>query len=197
MVGTEMISGMEELVNHIRELEAEIKKLRASAAEEENRYQDCNESWKAHYYAEKEKLQQENEKLKKRIEEDHKAVPTFLIQDMYHDTKEENKKLKEERDFFQLEFHKTLQHQADDTEHYEKENKKLKEEIAHKNKLFGEWCEENKKLKEENEKLFHKADNWELKYHTLRDQLNLSSESDESDEESDDVIETEPESDKP
>ena len=85
MVATELITGMEELVNHIRELEAE------------------------------------NKKLKKRIEEDHKAVPTFLIQDMYHDTKEEN------------------------------------------------------------EKLFHKADNWELKYHTLRNQLNLSSESDEED----------------
>jgi len=33
------------------------------------------------------------------------------------------------------------------------ENKKLKEEIAHKNKKFGEWCEENKKLQEENKKL--------------------------------------------
>jgi len=47
---------------------------------------------------EHEKLKQENEKLKKRIEEDHKAVPTFLIQDMYRDVKEENEKLKEENE---------------------------------------------------------------------------------------------------
>lgn len=38
-------------------------------------------------------------------------------------------KLKKERDFFNEEFHKTLQHQADDSEQYEKEIKSLKEEI--------------------------------------------------------------------
>lgn len=33
------------------------------------------------------------------------------------------------------------------------ENKKLKEEIQHKNEKFAEWCVENKKLKEENKEL--------------------------------------------
>jgi len=48
-------------------------------------------------------------------------------------------KLKEERDFFNEEFHKTLQHQADDSEQYEKEIsdqcdliKSLKEELANR-----------------------------------------------------------------
>ena len=35
----------------------------------------------------------------------------------------------------------------------EKENKKLKEEIKHKNEKFSEWCEENKELKEYSDNL--------------------------------------------
>ena len=83
------------------------------------------------------KLKAENEKLKKRIEEDHKAVPSFLIQDMYHDSKEENKKLKEE-------------------------NKKLKEQLKEPKELFlykakvKELRDEIKELKEENIKLKEK-----------------------------------------
>jgi hypothetical protein len=42
------------------------------------------------------KLKEENKKLKKRIEEDHKAVPSFLIKDLYLDAAEENKELKKE-----------------------------------------------------------------------------------------------------
>ena len=41
------------------------------------------------------KQDEEIKKLKKRIEEDHKAVPSFLIQDKYMDAMEENKKLQE------------------------------------------------------------------------------------------------------
>lgn len=59
----------------------------------------------------------------------------------------------------------------------EEENKKLKEEIAHKNKLFGEWCEENRKLKDTILRWQEKAD------------FDLS--------DSDDEDLTEPESDKP
>ena len=53
----------------------------------------------------------------------------------------ENEKLKEERDYFNEEFHKTLQHQADDMEQYEKlekENEKLKEDSVPKEILFAE-----------------------------------------------------------
>ena len=74
---------------------------------------------------------------------------------------EEIKELKEERDFFHQEFHKTLQHQADDMEQYEKEIKKLQAHYdkttskehcwanAEFAKKFEAYSIENEKLKEE------------------------------------------------
>ena len=90
----------------IQKLEEEIKELKKKEIaelkeiEEENKElkedlqhtKDC--SWD--YYTELLKLRKENKKLKRRIEEDHKAVPSFLIKDLYLDATEENKKLKEE-----------------------------------------------------------------------------------------------------
>ncbi len=64
----------------------------------------------------------------------------------------ENKKLKEEL----LTSNTALQIVKDENEvnkknmfKFMKQNKELTTEIAHKNKKFGEWCEENKKLKEQ------------------------------------------------
>ena len=50
------------------------------------------------------KVKEENEKLKKRIEEDHKAVPSFLIKDLYLDAARENKTLKEEHESLKKDF---------------------------------------------------------------------------------------------
>ena len=102
---------------------------------------------------------------------------------------EENKNLKCEDD--------TLEDTLASLNFYTEQCAELKEEIKKLKEKIDEQYEfsyfkkmkdlqgENKKLKEENDTLFHKADHWELKYHTLRDQLNLSSEED-SDEEPED-----------
>ena len=71
-----------------KEIEEENKELK----EDLQHTKDC--SWD--YYTELLKLRKENKKLKRRIEEDHKAVPSFLIKDLYLDATEENKELKEE-----------------------------------------------------------------------------------------------------
>lgn len=94
-------------------------------------------------------LENENKILADEVKMKEELIPGMEeLVNHIRELEAENKKLKQERDFFESEFHKTLQHQADDTEHYEKENKELRKEIAHKNKLFGEWCEENRKLKD-------------------------------------------------
>ena len=98
------------------------------------------------------KLKQENEKLKKRIEEDHKAVPTFRIQDMYRDVKEENEKLKEE-------------------------NEKLKWDCEQMGK--SPWvgtpaCDKMLKLIEENKKLNQQNDYAYKQINELTSKINLS-----------------------
>lgn len=87
----------------------------------------------------------------------------------------------------------------------EAKNKKLEEELETCRKVrfsVSEMCqelrEEKKKLKEENYTLFHKADHWELKYHTLTKLWRERSEQlRRINEDSDDEEITEPESDKP
>jgi len=187
MVATELILGMEELVNHIRELEAKNKKL-----EEENKDLKCSlagarEVRKRLDYAIKKleaknkKLEEENKKLKEPMVEELEdylemngaeggIIKTQHERDFY---KKKVVELKGERDFFESEFHKTLQHQADETEHYEEENKKLegeikrlKEEQEYQPKgsridpegLHDYMKEEIDKLKEENKKLKEKSD---------------------------------------
>jgi len=128
-------------------------------------------------------ITEENEELKEKIiclkSDSYNQVSQAEFDDMQEDLEAEIKKLKEERDFFQLEYHKSLEIYADDSEHYEKEIKKLKEEqfdnmeelakrdgmclvdIHLYDKLIQQE-EENKQLKEENKKL--KAENeylWE------------------------------------
>ena len=45
-------------------------------------------------------------------------------------------------------------------EDLQKENKKLKEEITHKNNKFSEWIEENRQLKEENKCVLESIEGW-------------------------------------
>ena len=183
MVSTELILGMEELVNHIRELEAKNKKL-----EEENKDLKCSlagarEVRKRLDYAIKKleaknkKLEEENKKLKEPMVEELEdylemngaeggIIKTQHERDFY---KKKVVELKGERDFFESEFHKTLQHQADETEHYEEENKKLEGEI----KRLKEEQEYQPKgsridpeglhdyMKEENKKLTEKLEAFE------------------------------------
>lgn len=79
--------------------EKELKDVKKEMNEIQNTLVDENEDTLAslNFYKEQcAELKEERKELKKRIEEDHKAVPSFLIQDKYMDAMEENKKLKEE-----------------------------------------------------------------------------------------------------
>jgi len=130
-----------------------IKKLQAQLKEYETecypRKEQKTYTIDAHSYDKAMKdlmrLSEENKKLKQKyelsleqtdkLEEENKNLNKYLAETKIHLCFEEDmKKLKEERDLFEVEFHKTLEHQANDCESYEKENEKLKEE--------------NKKLKE-------------------------------------------------
>ena len=133
-MGTELIMGMEEVINYLKELEEKNKKLQEDLKTQTTRA----DAWEKSYYSECEvrqsdmyRVKEENKKLQEKY--DNMREVRYSVSEMrqkqVHQLTEENKKLKQERDFFESEFHKTLQHQADDTEHYEKENKKLKDTI--------------------------------------------------------------------
>ena len=113
--------------------------------EDVQQYKDTLEDHFHHYELLKVKndnLEAEVKKLKKRIEEDHKAVPTFLIQDMYHDAKEENKKLKTKNENNEQEIARLRLVVAGLITRHEEEVKKLEEKnaelIAEKLKLDDE-----------------------------------------------------------
>jgi len=63
------------------------------------------------------------------------------IEGVVEDLKAENQKLKNERDDFEVQWHKTMEHQADDTEEYEKQIKKLKGELDDWHKALNEDVE--------------------------------------------------------
>ena len=98
MPATELITGMEELVNHIRELEEENQEL------QENLTHTEDNSWD--YYGELLKLREENKKLKKKFEVMNSVQEAFrkqlraemdlLLNDYDKKPKTENEKLKEE-----------------------------------------------------------------------------------------------------
>ena len=65
-------------------------------------------------------------------------------------------------------------------EDLQKENKKLKEEIAHKNEKFSEWIKENKELEEHNKELMDQNKKFYLAHEELTEQKdNLAQEYDE------------------
>ncbi len=149
-------------------------------------------------------LEADNNRLKGEIKIKEELIPgmekmiAYLnkIQEENKKLKEENKELKEqnEEDFEE----KAIQYVYQYTDHYDDwvENstlyQKLKEENKKEVKLLQDQLEDDDDDKicdllecdhdgryDAISELIHKADNWELKYHTLRHQLNLSSESEE------------------
>ena len=103
----------------------------------------------------------ERSSLKSQLEEieqktEHTAYHDLEIESL----KKENKKLKvlgEQCDFFQLELHKTLEHQANDCEEYEKQIKELREQ-----------------LNEESQERLKNKECWmntQKEYHKLKDQI--------------------------
>ena len=74
-----------------------------------------------------------------------------ILSKAYKEHKIEIMKLKQEISTLSGQYELAIQ----DIKQGEEENKKLKEEIAHKNNKFSEWIEENKKLKEECDKRGH------------------------------------------
>ena len=156
-----LIPGFEDIITHIRQQEQRIKKL-----QEENKKLKCEDDTLEDTLASLNFYEEANKELKEKItcleSDSHNEVSQAEFDDMKDELEEQIKKLKEDLE-------KAWDQRGDKWR--KARNKKLEEE--------------NKKLKEENDTLFHKADHWKLKYHTLRDQLNLSSEED-SDEEPED-----------
>jgi DNA repair exonuclease SbcCD ATPase subunit len=107
----------------------------------------------------------------------HKSSVDDKNLDMIHKVFGQIKKLKKERDFFQSEFHKTLEHQANDCEEYEKQIENLKKEDPIQdcmNDIINqvdarEWRRVNghrdrmmKKWKREKAKVEEMKDEWEV-----------------------------------
>jgi len=98
------------------------------------------------------KLKEENKKLKNRIEEDHKAVPSFLIQDMYRDVKEENKKLKEQLDEqYSFSYFKQVKELTAETEKLKQQNDYAYKQINELMSKVTLLTDEIEKLKEESD----------------------------------------------
>lgn len=171
MVATELITGMEELVNHIRELEAEIKTLKELCIGMCQQLEDATEHEVKdpdHYYrgiqAVKE-LKEENKKLKEELE--NSRIVRFSVSEMRQELKEENKKLKEE---------------LDDKDHWQQTMVSYMDDR-------DEWCQFDRWFREN-------IDEDDKKQEWVKIWME-NTEYDSDDEDSDDVIETEPESDKP
>ena len=129
----------EKFGNHIAEQEQELQELRVENTKIET-LSACNGMQKV----EIEELKEEIEKLTpqgeikeviQKLKEEiwrWKELPAEFGLDSRADTYNMIYKLKEEREHFNQEFHKTLQHQVDDKEQYEKEIEDLKREIPDK-----------------------------------------------------------------
>ena len=156
------IKSVGEMCDEIKSIKAENKK--ASVALDQSYEvnalaQKTIEDLKINEKVREEKLQ-ELTLMTKHLYDEQGARDCFNLVDQadLEELKAENKKLKEERDFFHEEVHKTLQHQADDSEQYEKEIKSLKDQVFHEHtkdeikeiyRVSMELKEENKKLKAE------------------------------------------------
>ena len=117
----------EDIIKYIKELKEEIEKLQEGNKKRFDKIKGLEYE-----------LKQEKEK---------KPDEPIVIKDS--DIKRANKNLSK-----QLETEKDKVNQVlTSLECWKEENKKLKEEIKHKNQKFGEWCEENKELKEQIDKL--------------------------------------------
>ena len=136
------------------------------------------------------KLKEENKKLKNRIEEDHKAVPSFRIQDMYRDVKEENEKLKilvqkyqdaslihndatpEEITEVMEEYEEAIETMEEKIEELEEENEKLKEQLDEQYSFS--YFKQVKELTAESEKLKQQIDYAYKQINELMSKIQLS-----------------------
>jgi len=164
MSGTELIMGMGEVINYLKQLEEENKKLKES----DKHLNKCIDSIRDQYL----ELKEENEQEKEGREHDVQQFQSVLeekgqLEAEVEELKEENKKLKEANDTFTLGAKRTIESNCK----LYQENKKLKNDL----RLCGEGLipndliqrgivetcrekvkqleEEKDKLKEENERL--------------------------------------------
>ena len=164
MSGTELIMGMGDIVQHIKELEEKNKKLQAEweilnnfCPEEAENNGQAVVDWICKFFTTEDKmieLEKENKKLQEKNEELQEELGE--VWDELEKTKEEDEELKEENKKLEEENEDnlaSLNFYTEQCAELKVERKQLKEEINHKNKKFAEWCEENKKLKEEIKKL--------------------------------------------
>ena len=139
MVATELILGMEELVNHIRDLEVKIQNFEKNETVREARVQEL--------YEENKKLKEEKQKYQpKGSQIDPEGLHDYMNQQI-EDLKEENKKLKEGGVIIDI---SAMMNDPDyEGFDFESEIKKQKQVYHSNKKMFFEVQEENKKLKEE------------------------------------------------
>ena len=170
MSGTELIMGMEEVVQHIRELEKqknqleeENKKLKYDLyelndiAEERGSHMEALEEERVRLESQNKQLQEEKSAMKEELEKAWDQRGDKWRKARIKTLDAENKKLQEENE----ENLASLNFYTEQCAELKDERKQLQEEINHKNKAFAEWCEENKKLKEENKELQEELDNEE------------------------------------
>ena len=153
MSGTELIMGMGEVINYLKELEAENKKLQADTEAKEATIRSLS--------AGLEQYKQENKKLKAELagtlEELESVQPdgrcllyeVDTLGGMLDDEREENKKLKEENECVKRQIESVC-----------KANDKLKEEIK---ELKEEFIDEESESEEE-EKTKYDLDDWAYGY---------------------------------
>jgi len=122
-------SGTEKMAQQLSDALQEIKKLKQELRNKNNLInQAVSKREYDRLWDENASNEEEIKKLKECVKRAQGDTSIFTATLYETKLKKEIIQLKEERDFFEQEFHKTLQCQADDMEEYEKQIKKLKED---------------------------------------------------------------------
>ena len=95
MSGTELIMGMEEVINYLKELEAEKKKLQEDLSHVQD---NLNENFEFSYFKKMKELKAENKKLKEDLEKAWDQRGDKWRKSRIKNLEEENKKLKEDEE---------------------------------------------------------------------------------------------------
>lgn len=144
-------------VNTIKKLQKKLARYEKMEIEKmvEDKWDEATEkiaSQLATALEENKKLKEENKnvlKENKKLKAQNEYLWEPVCADDYIRLQRQFDEIKKERDFFQVEFHKTLEHQANDCEEYEKQIEELKRcldnEAGH-HRMYEKKC---KKLKEE------------------------------------------------
>lgn len=162
MVATELITGIEELVNHIRELEMKNKKLEEDLKTQTTRADAWEKS-----YQDKCSVDQEEKYQPKGSRIDPEGLHDYMKEEI-EKLREENKKLKEEKDHFAISMIKNTRQNYDE---WKKETESVAIELIRLDLERAE--EENKQLKEKLERVTSVRDDFAHTCATLNTALDI------------------------